>query len=56
MLYFQKTVKQRLLEHKQNEDAQGCEIWPSRQKTDRYDGVDEETSFCRSLENGKYDF
>jgi hypothetical protein len=48
-LYFQKLVKQAVLEHRQEEQNERREIWPASQKTTGLTGTNEELEFCSGL-------
>lgn len=52
VLHFQELVKTSLFKHREKEEAEGREIWPSTRKTMKSQSLDEEIDFCSKLECG----
>lgn len=52
VIYFQKLVKEAVVQHRREEQRIGHEIWPAR-KTAARNGIQEEIDFCQGLCDSK---
>jgi hypothetical protein len=48
VLYFQKLLKEAVVQHRKGEQKDGREIWPARRMGER-NGIQEEVDFCQDL-------